>query len=75
MAGDKSCDRSDDWRMHDGHMIEKMRNLKEDMLFVAEKLDERGNIDNSEHLRGAANILQTCIDGIQDNAGCNSAAL
>lgn len=48
----------------DAHLIEKMRDLKAKMLFVADALDERGNAGHGAELAGAAGILQTWIDGI-----------
>lgn len=50
--------------MHDTHLIGKMRRMRDDMLKVSDALHKRGNVEHCEQLRGAANILQTWIDGI-----------
>lgn len=58
--------------MSDEHLIEKMRDLKASMLFVAEKLEERGNGAHAARLRGESNALQALINDIQegrDNGG------
>lgn len=54
--------------MSDQHLIEKMRDLKASMLFVAKRLEERGNGSHAAHLRGESSDLQALINEMQD--GC-----
>lgn len=59
--------------MHDQLLIEKMRDMKAAMVFIAQQLVARGNVDNGEELENASRMVQDWIDGISDEISAGNA--